>query len=74
VRSAVFDAEGNLYLAGGTQNAAGFPQTAPARGALGFRDLGIAKFDVNGKNLWSIAIAGPGETTHTSRRSIVTAT
>jgi len=61
VRTATFDGAGNLYLSAGTQNPAGFPQTAPSRGRLGFWDLGIAKFDATGKNLWSIVIGGPGE-------------
>lgn len=61
MRSAVFDASGNLYIAGGTDNAAKWPQTAPAAGPLGWFDVIVAKFDPSGRNLWSVVIGGPGE-------------
>ncbi len=61
LRSAVFDTEGNLYIAGGTENPAQWPQTASATGPLGFFDVIVAKFDPSGRNLWSVVIGGPGE-------------
>ncbi len=61
LRSAVFDAEGNLFIAGGTKNAAEWPQTAPPIGPLGNFDVIVAKFDPSGQNLWSIVIGGTGE-------------
>lgn len=61
LRSAVFDAAGNLYIAGGTEDPAEWPQTAPAAGPLGWFDVIVAKFDPSGRNLWSVVIDGPGE-------------
>lgn len=61
LRSAVFDAAGNLYVAGGTEVAAQWPQTAPATGPLGDFDVVVAKFDPAGRNLWSLAIGGTDE-------------
>lgn len=61
LRSAVFDAAGNLYIAGGTKLATEWPQTAPATGPLGHFDVIVAKFDPNGRNLWSIVLGGTGE-------------
>jgi len=61
VRTGVFDAEGNLYISSGTRDPAGYPQTAASHGPLGFWDLGIAKFDAAGRNVWSIVIGGTGE-------------
>ncbi|HEY8123175.1 MAG TPA: hypothetical protein VII78_17780 [Myxococcota bacterium] len=61
LRSAVFDAAGNLYIAGGTDAATQWPQTGPAAGPLGGFDVIVAKFDASGSNLWSRVIGGTTE-------------
>jgi hypothetical protein len=61
LRSAVFDVAGNLYIAGGTERAADWPRSAPPIGPLGDFDVIVAKFDPNGRNVWSLVIGGTGE-------------
>ncbi len=61
LRSAVFDADGNLYVSGGTTNGTAWPKTRPALGPLGHSDVQVAKFSPDGRNVWSIVLGGSGE-------------
>jgi hypothetical protein len=60
-RTVAIDRSGNIYMAGGT-SAANWPATLPLRNSRGKNsDVAVAKFDPNGKLLWSALIGGPGE-------------
>lgn len=61
LRTALFDPDGNLYIAGGTQAAPQWPRSAPPIGPLGDFDVIVAKFDAQGRSVWSLLIGGPGE-------------
>jgi hypothetical protein len=61
LRSAVFDAAGNLYIAGGTDVAQDWPASAARVGPLGDADVVVAKFDASGRSLWTRVLGGSGE-------------
>jgi hypothetical protein len=59
IRDVAFDAEGNLYLAGGTAST-GFPTTPGAydRSHNGSHDVFVTKVDPRGNLIWSTLIGG----------------
>jgi len=59
IRDVAFDAEGNLYLAGGTESP-DYPLPLRMEGPGGGMDVVVAKLDTRGRPVWARGLGGPG--------------